>query len=333
MVRAPLWAIVLALAFPPPAEAGTFSVTCPWADPPGFAKIDPIVSYGAPSAHAHVFKGNRTISATSTFASLRAAAREQSTCQRAVDTDLPGSGDLSAYWVPALYRQNLDGTSSPIPIVTNATYYGAAHYDPAKVQPIPAGLKLLAGDPKATSVQPASRISWSCRSGILVRQAWGPQCVGATQGGLQLRARFPSCWDGTPPSDAATSADPRRVNYDDSDPRRPHVVYPVAVYGNGTSPWTCPSRWPTPIPEILLLVDFQTAGGPDVYVSNRSRYGEHADYFDAWDPAVMRRLVDNCIRVPDVNCGGGDNPLAVIPGPAPPPLPLPPASAGRALTG
>lgn len=302
------FAIVAAAAPAAEAAGGTFAVTCPFAK---FEQIDPIFAFGRQSDHLHLFKGNKHVNSTSTYSSLRATPHDGTTCYRNTDTDKPGSGDLSSYWAPTLVRHNLDGAEDLVPVVSHATYYGGKHHDPAQIQPVPAGLKMLAGDPNAASVQDPQKVRLSCHhGGLLVRYSGGGlQCVDTNLAdgkapGIRLSVRFPSCWNGEAPSDADTSGDRSRTNYDDTAKMR----YAVSVNNNKSSPWTCPASHPIPVPELFLIISWTTAGGPNVHLSNHNEYGEHADFFNGWDPVVMEKLVENCIRVRGANCGHGDKP-------------------------
>jgi hypothetical protein len=310
----------------PPATAGSFQVNrCDFVK---HEQIDPIVSYGGQSGHVHTFRGNQSINAWSTLATLRAGTTK---CTRNVDTDKPGSGDLSSYWVPSLIELDpLTGNKiRDIPIVSTATYYFGVHRYPSQIQPYPKGLKILVGDVNATAeeAEVARRngsVVWSCPGGSLSEPNQPSYCVDTnltdnSTPRLRLDLRFPSCWDGFEPSDA--DAQPGRTNYDDS----AHVALRVAVNGNNTSPWTCPASHPIPIPQLHIIWIWQTRGGPNVRMSLPNPYGAHGDFFNAWDEEVLRKLVVNCLQA-NVSCGSGDQPPppTTTEPPSPPPLPLPP---------
>ncbi len=232
------------------------------------AADDPIVFPGVPGAsHSHDFFGNRTTNAASTYDSLRASG--MTSCNR--------TGDTAAYWAPSLL---VDGQLVQ-PLGINA-YYRTGGKDPASIQPFPAGLRVIAGDAKATAAQPLRVTSWGCFGEAQVRpQSSPPTCPfdGRTNG-LKLTVLFPDCWDG--------------VNLDSAD-HKSHMVY--SVRGQ------CPASHPVPVPMIAMNVRYPTAGGADVVLaSGNSPYTGHADFFNAWDQATLEQLVRNCLNA-SVHCG------------------------------
>jgi hypothetical protein len=240
------------------------------------AADDPIVFPGVPGAsHSHDFFGNRTTNAASTYDSLRAA--DTTSCNR--------TGDTAAYWAPSLL---LDGQLVE-PLGINA-YYRTGGKDPASIQAFPAGLRMIAGDARATAAQPLRVTSWGCFGEAQMRpQATPPTCPfdGRTNG-LKLTVRFPDCWDG--------------VNLDSAD-HKSHMAY--SMRGQ------CPASHPVPVPMIVLNVRYATAGGPSaVLASGNSPYTGHADFFNAWDQAMLEQLVRACLNA-SVHCGatGGGAPL------------------------
>jgi hypothetical protein len=293
----------LAGALAPPAHAiGSFHLGCSVV---GFAQIDPIFSWSRTSAHLHVFRGNRTINWRSTYETLRAATAEQSSCTRLSDAGRPGHGDLSAYWAPTLVRREADGSETRIPLGNNAIYYRAKHHQPAAIQPFPPGIKLRSGDPHASTPAPWGRGStMTCtHEGILIRRVGGSfECrdVNLLDGHtptLTMFSFFPSCWNGKAPTPSGTS----RLATDDT----PKTSYAVSLHGTGGGPWTCPASYPIPIPELIVIWSWNTSGGPDVVLTGDNEFGEHADFFEAWEPAVMQKLVANCLRRA-IDCGAGD---------------------------
>jgi uncharacterized protein DUF1996 len=108
---------------------------------------DPIVYPGkAGASHSHDFLGNDSTDADTTLASLRAA---NTRCRR--------PNDHSGYWIPTLYR---DGDAID-PLGSNI-YYRTAGRDPSTIEPFPAGLKVIAGNSKATGPQSEKVLSWRC---------------------------------------------------------------------------------------------------------------------------------------------------------------------------
>ena len=97
---------------------------------------DPIVYPSRPGlSHDHTFVGNGTTNAFSTLRSLRGGG---TTCRR--------NGDTAAYWMPTLL---VDG--QPVEPRGATIYYRRRTISP--VRPFPAGLKMIAGNSKATAPQ------------------------------------------------------------------------------------------------------------------------------------------------------------------------------------
>jgi hypothetical protein len=229
------------------------------------APDDPIVFPGKPGAsHDHTFVGNRTTNAYSTFGSLRSAG---TTCRRAADT--------AAYWIPTLYQG-----SNPVLPVGATIYYRRATL--AEVRSFPNGLRMIAGDSKAITPQSLRITYWNCgvTAGVPPSSAV-PTCPDARGSFLRLHVRFPNCWDGK--------------DLDSSD-HRSHLAYSVRG--------TCPAGYPTASPAIELIYRYPTLGGTDFSLSSMGQYSGHADFFNAWNPGALKRLVDGCLNAL-VHCGQG----------------------------
>jgi hypothetical protein len=229
------------------------------------APDDPIVFPGkAGASHDHTFVGNRSTSASSTYASLRAAT---TTCTRRADT--------AGYWVPTL-KQN--GTAI---LPMGATiYYRRGTLAP--VTAFPNNLRVIAGDANATTPQPMRVTSWSCgiQSGVRPSSTV-PTCPDTRGSFLRLHVRFPSCWDGA----SLNSAD-----------HKSHMAYAVGR--------RCPSTHPVPVPAITQIYRYATRGGDGFSLASGNEFSAHADFLNAWKPAALRRLVDECLNAL-VHCGRG----------------------------
>lgn len=226
---------------------------------------DPIVFPGVEGAsHSHDFFANRSTDADSTYASLRAAG---TTCRRERDT--------AAYWVPSLY---LDGRQVA-PARVNAYYVTRGKYGPA-IRPFPAGLKVIAGDAKATGPQPRTVASWSCGpEGGVPPSSEAPTCPAGSA--LRLHLRFPDCWNG--------------ADRDSAD-HKGHMAYSTRGH--------CPARHRVPVPGLNLNVVYPTSGGPGVTLASGSPHTAHGDFFNAWDQRELARLVRACLNAA-VHCGSG----------------------------
>src|SRR4051794_1984685 len=108
---------------------------------------DPIVLPGTPGAsHSHDFYGNPTTNASSTYASLTNTA-----------TRCSQPGDTAAYWVPTLLQGGVAVEAKVARI-----YYRGGVSDASTIRPFPAGLRMIAGNSKATAPQDLWVSSWAC---------------------------------------------------------------------------------------------------------------------------------------------------------------------------
>jgi len=254
-------ALVAAVAQAGPFGPAQFTTPCRYSHS---GPVDPIVKPGvANGSHLHDFFGNVSTDASSTYRSLRAAGA--TTCLR--------PEDLAAYWVPALYAHGHKVTP-----VRAQIYYLGGRKDPAGVRAFPAGLRMIAGDSKATRPQSPQVTSWHCspESGIRMR-THVPTCARGDR--LRLQVRFPDCWDG---------------RHLDAPNHKSHMAYSVR-HG-------CPASHPVPLPKIQLNVVYPIRGGRTVSLSSGGAYSAHADFFNAWDQSTLEALVRRCING-RVKCG------------------------------
>jgi hypothetical protein len=108
-----------------------------------------------------------------------------------------------------------------------------------------------------------------------------PTCPDARGSFLRLHVRFPSCWDGR--------------NTDSAD-HKSHMAYPRAG--------RCPSTHQVSVPQISLIYRYPTRGGEGFSLASGGQYSGHADFFNAWNPGALRRLVEDCLNAL-VHCGRG----------------------------
>jgi hypothetical protein len=226
---------------------------------------DPIVYPGRPGlSHDHTFVGNETTDAFSTLRSLR---RGPTTCRRL--------GDTAAYWMPTLL---VDG--QPVEPRGATIYYRRRTVE--AVRSFPAGLKMIAGNSKATTPQDLRVTFWNCGAGTGVPNSTDvPTCPNARASGLRLHVNFPNCWDG--------------ANLD-SNNHQAHMAY--SVRGQ------CPSTHPVALPAISLIFRYPTDGGPAVSLSSGGRFSAHADFFNAWNQGRLASLVRGCLNALR-RCGRG----------------------------
>jgi hypothetical protein len=238
------------------------------------ANNDPIVFLGEPGkSHLHDFIGARSTDAFSTELSLRAGG---TTCAM--------QGDASGYWVPAVFKGGV--TVLPKATSKNALFYyrRAGVKAGAVVQAIPDGLKMLvgsmhAGSPAENEGIAKGRIIFKCGPGSGTDLPAPPaQC---SSGVMVISYKFPNCWDGK--------------NKDSAD-HKSHMAYP-----SGSS---CPSTHPVAIPRLEAFVRYLVGIGPigTVTLASGPYYTAHMDFFNAWRPATLNWLMDNCINA-GKDCG------------------------------
>ena len=243
------------------------------------APDDPIVYPGQPGAsHQHVFSGNKSVNAYSTLSTLEAGT---SSCLL--------SQDKASYWMPELY------TSGKV----NTPFHARAYYRAGSLKTlshIPHGLRMIAGNAKATTPQSSSIAGWQCRQVspdvvTIGKQATIPTCASADL--LEGSVVFPNCWDG--------------VNLDSAD-HKAHMAY--------SSSDNCDAAHPVHIPQLTLAYRYTpgTTNSSSYLSALNSGLTLHADFFNAWNQATLDALVDRCINS-GVHCG--DVSPSHFPGPIP----------------
>jgi hypothetical protein len=244
---------------------------------------DPIVYPGQPGrSHPHTFFGNTSTDASSTLASLRAAG---TTCKP--------RADRAAYWVPTLFQ---DGRE--VRPAKGQFYYNLRGFD--QMRPFPAGLKMIAGNAHARRPQSTRVTYWACGGGAGVRTApstTAPRCSvvrasfhalirkcptcpltptvfhARVKTFLELHVNFPDCWDG---------------KHLDSPDHMSHMAY--------SRQYVCPASHPVKVPLIRVMIRYPITAGRDVVLASGGQLSGHADFFNAWNPRVLARLVDDCFH-------------------------------------
>jgi hypothetical protein len=244
-----------------------FSVKC---DITHTAADDPIVFPGQPGrSHLHAFFGNGSVDADTTTRSLVDAA---SSCHNGM-----GEVDKTGYWVPGLLDGGRAVPGAPGEHRIDAYYTVLGKNLP--VRPMPFGLRMVAGDAKATRPQPIAITSYDCvrfPSGgeITDRFSVMPTCPAGSY--LSARIMFPSCWDGR--------------NLDSPD-HKSHMAYPVRE--------RCPVSHPVSLPVLSFRVRWKNVRGvlsPRLSLASGGQFSMHADFWNAWSPSVMEWLVTNCLN-------------------------------------
>ncbi len=252
-------------------DIGAFRTVCEFSH---MAFDDPIVYPGQPGrSHLHAFFGNTGVDANSTAASV--AGSGNSTCRG-------GTVNRTAYWAPAIIDTK-DGT--PVKPESLITYYktGYRGIAPAAVQPMPAGLRMIAGDSTASAPTGGGVAIFNCFD---PSTGQGPKTVelpttcpvGNT---IWATVVFPQCWDG--------------VHLDSPD-HKSHMAYPI----NGG----CPATHPVPFPEVTLNFAYTVTDAAavarwrlasDSYDSRiPAGYSLHADWFNGWKPEIIEAFIRNC---------------------------------------
>ncbi|MCM4078378.1 DUF1996 domain-containing protein [Paractinoplanes hotanensis] len=233
---------------------------------------DPIIFPGLPGAsHMHSFFGSEVTNAFSTTQDLLNA---NSNCNPSIDK--------SSYWIPTFYNGN-----TPVEPTTGIFYYlGEGVRDDliAQTQPFPLGLRIVAGNAKATGPNDNTLSRWSClHSGEVGSSHDFVTCPPGTM--LESYLDFPHCWDG--------------VNLDSPD-HKSHMAYPVNN--------ACPPSHPVVVPKLRQVMRYPVNGNPANFrLASGPGYTMHGDFFNAWPVAELARRVNDCIRV-IVKCGADGRP-------------------------
>lgn len=300
---------------------GIFRINCDFSHS---SYNDPIVFPGqADAAHLHRFYGNTLVDEHTDIESLYIEG--ESTCQG-------NRLNMSSYWLPALlapiYDQNsgqrlLNSDGEPawqvVPAVVGnddeaheVFYYSAGVDDLDSIRPLPAGLRMIAG--QNTTIpgeeQDSSIARWHCQSwesddsSNPLFSTTIPECEEPDR--VRMDIFFPSCWDG--------------INLDSED-HRSHMAYPVT--DNETQGTHCPDSHPVPVvrvsyhfafgvkPEYTHPDDKLSKGwrlASDMYEVTDDQAGGlslHGDWFGAWHPTVMEAILENCIKQ-QLDCHDGN---------------------------
>lgn len=227
------------------------------------APDDPIVLPGEPGlSHMHDFFGATEADAFSTAESLEGG---PTTCQI--------KQDRASYWAPALY----DNGDKVDPASSDAYYRAAPGVDPATVQSLPFGLKIIAGDSSSSEAQSTEIVGWGC--GRNPRLTTAPtQCSERAE--LRLHVVFPDCWDG--------------INLDSED-HKSHMSY--------SDGGRCDDDHPVPVAQLEFIVQYPFWDDPSMLVlASGSPYTAHADFFNTWEPDALEHEIDACVKR-DIVCG------------------------------
>lgn len=232
-------------------------------------QIDPIVNPGSSkSGHLHEFFGNPNVTPHSTTQSLADTPMSRIQC---TDTN-----DKSAYWSPVAYQ----GGSQVRAHHFKAYYKGQT----PNTTPIPLGLRMIAGNAKATKNQSSQVGWWQSGSNNTMNSN---RMISKSGSLLTLRINFPNCWDGK--------------HLDSPD----HISH--MAYAKGQK---CPASHPVKIPQVVTFTDYRTNGGSDFSLASGDWFTFHQDFWNVWDPDQMAALNKRCILA-ELNCRAKKSPALV----------------------
>jgi|GEM_PF-4014497 len=223
-----------------------------------FAQVDPLVSPGRRSHHLHEFFGAGTVDDRITTQELFDAPADTISCDK--------PNDKSGYWVPAVFQDGERITSSDL-----SAYYRPHRNGPTN--PMPLGLRMLAGKADAKSQRDNPNVFWDDHEGGRSENRDEMITADPNRGILSLRVFFPDCWDG---------------EHLDSPDHRSHVAY-------SDRSDICPSSHPVPILKLNTWLTYETEGGNGFKLASGEWYTGHMDFWNAWHPDMMQAIVDNCM--------------------------------------
>jgi hypothetical protein len=294
---------------------GSFRFVC---SPAHTGNFDPIVYPNGVSPHGHQFFGNNSVTANSTYTSLRTTG--ETTCGNA-STPV----NRSAYWLPAM----LDGVGGLVtPKYINIYYKRLPKDHPGCAVPgsgsivgkmgycvgLPNGLRFIqgynmgnmTGGPNDLSSIDSEAMKFECREpneGRIISTKHNLEDLTCAVGNeLMITMGTVTCWDG--------------VNLDSAD-HRSHV-------SNGTrdelfGPYRgCPSTHPYHIPNLTVFIHYTVDSTFRTWQLTSDRQMSaamgtklvrgstlHMDYHEAWSPVVRKMWEENCLDR-RLSCSGGD---------------------------
>ncbi|KAK3348466.1 hypothetical protein B0H65DRAFT_176612 [Neurospora tetraspora] len=295
---------------PQPTSQAFFVMGC--GKPITVDRLDPIVSPGRPSQHLHTVMGGSAFDFDLDYNKTQTSNR--TTCSV--------SKDLSNYWVPTVYfHDKKNHTFTAVEQVGGINVYYQERMDwtdycaGQELLAFPKGFKMIAGDTTRRAFNSSrvedGAVEFIC---LLTNNEPGlPPFSGfpnrTCDGGLQIRIRFPSCWDGvglgtfssssssSPNSNSNSNSTGTASAYNNT-----HVTYPSRL-DTGTCPPTHRYRIPALLYEMTWAVDafnhLRTPGDQPFVFSNgdKTGYGYHADFFNGWDVDLLQKAIR------DPSCG------------------------------
>ena len=275
---------------------GAFRFLC---GPGHLSYNDPLVHPRKKGAsHLHQFFGNLSADENSTYESLRKAG--DSTCMSPLNR--------SAYWIPALLTgKGTVHTPERLVVYYKAEPSTSAFYKRSKTRlsRLPRGLAYIFGwDARRADKKHYTGVSFKCkpkgRSDIKGSMRESLAACSRLGGEFSAGLESPNCWDGT----NLTSPD-----------NRSHMTYRKREKNTGRL--YCPDGYNTALPAFTLRAIYKIDKGSDVsgyeFASDHmvpAAWREpgasfHADWFGAWNDAVLAQWHATCIEA-HRNCSDGN---------------------------
>ncbi|KAJ7756245.1 hypothetical protein B0H16DRAFT_1314999 [Mycena metata] len=253
-------------------------------------RLDPIISPGSVSTHAHSVLGGSNFGLNTSTAALR-----KSSC-----TSIPIPEDKSNYWFPVGVKHFpwSNGTftrqaHSRLVLFRSNCYLDYLFNDtPGYTTEFPDDFRMVSGDPTLRTLDPSSfaqqAITFLCLdfNGKSNRYNELPRSISCPSG-IRSQINFPSCWNGKDT---------------DSTDHKSHVAFLSTGPDNGTC--TDPGSSPRFICQLVYWIsqvfedqrkDAMTPSQPFVQVeSDPTGYGYHADFFNGWDSGVLQKALNGC---------------------------------------
>jgi hypothetical protein len=259
------------------SSEGAFRISCAISH---MSNDDPMVFPNQKGAtHHHSFYGNTSIKYDSDLSNLSSVGN--STCNG-------GTMNKSGYWHPTMIN-SVNG-APVLPDQGAIFYYKVGGVVASSIEAPPKGLRMLAGNPKATNANEAYSTKFVCINIALQHSngmAWQktiPNC--GTESFLQMVVEFPQCWNGK---------DLDSPNHQD------HMARP-----NGQTANRCPASHPVAFPLISLNLNYKVpAGGTGkwrlasdnyAYTGNNAGYSGHADWVNGWSDGFLEGIVKNVLN-------------------------------------
>lgn len=258
----------------PVATGGAFRIVC---KPSHMNNDDPVVypnQQGA--AHHHTFFGNTSVNFKSDL--MNFANIGNTTCNG-------GIMNRSAYWMPSMID-----TASKVAVKPDLAifYYKTGRTPIGYIKVPPKGLRMIAGNSKATSSTTYSKANFTCLSRVPF-YGWKtsiPACrVGET---MQMNIAFPQCWDGK--------------NLDSPD-HQSHMAYTERTL---TTANKCPTSHPIALPAVTVNFNYKVTStnnpaswrlASDNYAASLpGGFSAHADWVNGWDETFITGIVKNCLN-------------------------------------